>query len=137
MISNPSRDQGVVSVNLPSRSALRLKKPIPRRRVLAKFVGATKLFPRQLHFGNPNATKTRATQPIAHLERLPEMLFQSPVAKRAEGKVVVFVFGVISRVLPCFFRWHPRQASTIQQQHCEVMNSIHRGHDANEMSSGV
>src|SRR5579864_4143287 len=98
-----------------SYSALGVEEPIPRRRLIAQVVGAAELLPRQMHFGHANASKAGPPQAIAHLERLPKMLLQSLIAKGAEREIVVFVFGVMGRVLPGFVGRHAGRARAIHK----------------------
>src|SRR5207253_443935 len=78
---------------------LRLKKPIPRRRLLVQVFAAGELLPGQQHLGQANAAKACPAQAVADLERLPEMLLQAAEAKLAEGEVIAGVVVVVGRVL--------------------------------------
>ena len=111
---------------------LSMEEPVPRRRLIAQIACATELFPGQMHLGNANVSKPGPAQPITHLERLPEMLLQSLVAKGAEGEIVVFMLGVMGGVLPRLVLRHPSQARAIEQKHGEVMHRVHRRQDRQE-----
>ena len=52
-----------------------------------------------------NAAEPGPAKTIAHLERLPEVLFQTLVAKLTERKIIVDVFGVVGGVLARRFDW--------------------------------
>jgi hypothetical protein len=95
-----------------------------------------KLFPRQRHLGQADAAETGPPQPVAHLERLPEVLLQSPIPELPEGEVVQRVLGVLGRIPPARVQWHAGGQRPVQQQHRVVMDGVHRRHDAQEPAAG-
>src|SRR5262249_51561385 len=77
----------------------RLEDPAPGRRLVAQVLGAAELVPGQPHLPQPHPPEAGPAQPVAHLEWLPEVLLQPPVAELAEGEVVPGVLGVVGGVL--------------------------------------
>ena len=85
-----------------------------------------------MNFRQMNFMEAGTLQPVANLERLPEMLVNSLIAEIAEREIVEVVFGVMGRVLPRFRFRHSRSPRLILQQHRKIMDAIHRWHDTQE-----
>ena len=68
---------------LCSSHGLRLKEPVPRRRVFFQLLRASQLLPRKQNALQMNVPKPRSPQTVAHLERLPKVLLEALVAEFA------------------------------------------------------
>jgi len=86
---------------------------------------AGKLLPVEPNSLQFDATESSAAEPVAYLERLPEVLFDSLKAELAESEVVELVIVVLSGILSCRVQRFAGCQRPIDQQHRVIVNRIH------------